>query len=126
MQKDTLQRSLGLTSCILLVSGLMIGTGVFKKVAPMAAAGISGFNIVLAWSVAGLVTLLGAFTYAGLSLVTKETGGVYEYLRLAFGNFLAFLYGWTVFMIIGSGSIAALSFIFFQSANALVHLPEPL
>src|SRR5579863_6418504 len=126
MEKQTLRRSLGLAGSILLVSGLMIGTGVFKKIAPMAAAGISGPYILLAWALAGGITLLGAFTYAGLSQVTTETGGVYEYLRLAFGEFTAFVYGWTVFTIIGSGAIAALGFICSQSAGTLVQSPGQL
>jgi basic amino acid/polyamine antiporter, APA family len=123
MEKQSLRRCLGPAGSVLLVSGLMIGTGVFKKIAPMAGAGITGPYILLAWTVAGGITLLGAFSYAGLSQVTTETGGVYEYLRLAFGEFIAFVYGWAVFTIIGSGSIAALAFICSQSANSLLLLP---
>jgi APA family basic amino acid/polyamine antiporter len=124
MEEPKLKRSLGLSAGIFLVAGLMIGTGVFKKISPMAASGIGGPWIMLAWIIAGCITLLGAFTYAGLSLLTTETGGVYEYLRLSFGKFLSFLYGWTVFMMIGSGSIAALGFVFFQSLASLVPLPD--
>ena len=68
---------------------------------------------------------VGAFTIAGLSNLTTESGGVYEYLRISFGDFVSFLYGWTAFTIIGSASVAALAFIFSQSVNSLIHLHDP-
>lgn len=61
-----------------------------------------------AWVVAGLFTLGRAFNLVALATLTKESGGIYEYLRLAFGNFASFLFGWTDFTIIGSASVAAL------------------
>jgi APA family basic amino acid/polyamine antiporter len=60
-----------------------------------------------------------------MASLTEESGGVYEYLRLSFGNFASFLFGWTDFAIIGSASVAALAFIFAQSVNALLPLPNP-
>ncbi|MFI5155926.1 MAG: APC family permease [Chitinophagales bacterium] len=120
-----LNRVLGLPTAILLVAGIMIGSGVFKKIAPMAQTGIGEDYILLAWIVAGIITLFGAFTYAGLASMTTESGGVYEYLRLVYGDFIAFLFGWGIFMIGGSGAIAALAFVFSQSVNTLVHFPEP-
>src|SRR6516162_1033951 len=120
-----LNRVLGLPTAILLVAGIMIGSGVFKKIAPMAQTGIGEDYILLAWIVAGVITLFGAFTYAGLASMTAESGGVYEYLRLVYGDFIAFLFGWAIFMIGGSGAIAALAFVFSQSVNTLIHLPEP-
>ncbi len=82
--------------------------------------------ILAAWIIAGIITMLGAFMLAGLATTTTESGGVYEYLRLSVGNFFSFLYGWTVFTIIGCGSIAALAFIFSQSLNTLIHIYDPL
>jgi len=120
-----LNRVVGTGAAILMVAGNMIGTGVFKKVVPMAQTGLNENFILLAWIVAGLIVTLGAFTYAGLSKLTTAPGGAYEYLRLCFGNFPAFLSGWGLFMIIGSGSIAAIAFIFSQSVNSLIHLPNP-
>ena len=85
---------------------------------------MSGPYILGAWTVAGVITMFGAFTYAGLASLTDKTGGLYEYLRLIFGKFLSFLFGWnTFFAIVGSGSIAALAFVFAQSADALFHFP---
>ena len=124
--KSGLNRVVGLTTGILLVAGIMIGSGAFKKIAPMAQALNHESYILLAWIVAGIITMFGAFTYAGLATMTTETGGVYEYLRIIFGDFTAFLFGWSVFTIIGSGAIAALAFVFAQSVNTLIPLPDPL
>jgi basic amino acid/polyamine antiporter, APA family len=118
-----LKRVIGLPTAILLVAGIMIGSGAFKKIAPMSEVLKSEPAILLVWIVAGLITIFGAFTYSGLAGMTRETGGIYEYLRLIYGDFVAYLLGWTYFMIVGSGSIAALAFIFSQSADALFHFP---
>ena len=124
--KIPLKRVLGLFTAILLVSGIMIGSGVFKKIIPMAQTGLSEAWILGAWLIAGTISMFGAFTLSGLSSLTEESGGVYEYLRLSFGNFFSFLFGWTDFTIIGSASIAALGYIFSQTVNSLVPLPNPL
>ena len=121
-----LKQVLGLPTAILLVAGIMIGSGVFKKIVPMSQTLNSETYILMAWIIAGIITMFGAFTYAGLATLTTQTGGVYEYLRLIYGNFIAFLFGWTIFTIVGSGAIAALSFVFAQSVNTLVPLPNPL
>jgi len=121
--KIPLKRVIGLPTSILIVAGIMIGSGVFKKIAPMSQSLMSEPYILLAWAAAGLITILGAFTYSGLATMTNETGGLYEYLRLSFGDFTGFLLGWTYFTIVGSGSIAALAFVFAQSADALFHFP---
>ena len=118
-----LKRVIGLPTSILLVTGIMIGSGAFKKIAPMSQALMSEPYILLVWISAGLITMFGAFTYAGLSGMTSETGGIYEYLRLIYGDFVAYLLGWTYFTIVGSGSIAALAYVFSQSADALFHFP---
>jgi basic amino acid/polyamine antiporter, APA family len=121
----SLNRVLNLPTGILLVAGTMIGSGAFKKIAPMSQLGLSEVHILLAWIIAGIITMFGAFVYSGLASMTTETGGVYEYLRLMFGNFFSFLFGWSIFTIGGSGSIAALAFIFSQSVSSLFHLPDP-
>ena len=114
-----LKRVLGLSSSVLLVVGIMIGTGIFKKVAPMASSGLSQGAIIAAWIVAGIVTILGALSVSGLATLTTESGGEYEYIRIIFGNFIAFIFGWTCFTIIGSASVAAMSYLFTQSLNAI-------
>lgn len=124
--KIPLSRVFGPGTGILMVAGLMIGSGVFKKIAPMAATGLDETEILLAWISAGIFTMFGAFTIAGMATITSESGGVYEYLRMSTGNFFSFLFGWTVFTIMGSGSIAALAFVFAQSLNTLIQIPDPL
>ena len=122
----TLDRALGLFTATLLVAGIMIGSGVFKKIIPIAHTGMPEGWILAAWVLAGIITMFGAFNLAALSSLTEESGGIYEYLRLAFGNFFSFLFGWTDFAIIGSASVAALAFIFSQTINSLLPLPNPL
>ena len=117
------KRVLGLPTAILLVAGIMIGSGVFKKIVPMAETLPDQTLIIAAWIVAGIITMFGAFTYAGLATMTSDTGGVYEYLRLIYGDFVSYLFGWSIFMIFSSGALAALSVIFSQSVNTLVPLP---
>lgn len=121
-----LRRVIGVGTAILLVAGNIIGTGVFKKIVPMAATGLSESYILLAWLLAGLIALFGAFTIAGLAKSTTVSGGLYEYMRQAFGKFPGFLLGWTCFSISLSGSLAAVAFIFAQSVNTLIPLPNPL
>src|ERR1700682_2667489 len=116
-----LKRVIGLPTGILLVAGIMIGSGVFKKIAPMSRSLMSEPYILWVWVAAGIITMFSAFTYSGLASMTDKTGGFYEYMRLIYGDFIAFLFGWSVFTIIGSGSIAALAFVFSQSAEALFH-----
>jgi len=120
---EEFKRVLGLPTAILLVAGIMIGSGVFKKIVPMAQSLPDESLIIAAWIAAGVITMFGAFTYAGLSTMTTESGGVYEYLRLIYGDFISFLFGWAVFTIFGSGALAALASIFAQSVNTLIPLP---
>ncbi len=124
--KIPLKRVLGLFTAVLLVAGIMIGSGVFKKIIPMAQTGLSEAWILAAWVIAGIISMFGAFTLAGLSSLTEESGGLYEYLRISFGNFFSFIFGWTDFAILGSASIAALGYIFSQTVNSLLPLPNPL
>ena len=121
-----LLKALGLFTATLLVAGIMIGSGVYKKIVPTVQTGLSESWILFAWILAGIITMFGALNISGLSSLTEESGGVYEYLRLSFGNFFSFLFGWTDFTIIGTASVAALSFIFSQTINTLITLPNPL
>jgi len=77
--KIPLRRNLGLTTAILMVAGIVIGSGVFKKIAPTSAALMNRNYILIAWLFAGVIALLGTFTIAGLATLTDESGGIYEY-----------------------------------------------
>ncbi|WP_210516975.1 APC family permease [Hymenobacter terricola] len=121
-----LVRAFGVVTGTFLVAGVVIGSGVFKKIVPLAQTGLSEGWILAAWALAGLITLCGALNLAGLSSLTEESGGVYEYFRLSFGNFASFLFGWTDFAIVGTASVAALAFIFAQTISSFLPLPNPL
>ena len=103
-----LARALSLRDAIALVL-TVIGTGVFLKTAPMAQLVGSPSNVLLAWVAAGLLSLAGALTYAELGAMMPEAGGDYVFLREAYGNLIAFLFGWTNLVLISTGGVAAVS-----------------
>jgi len=103
----TLSRALGVVTATALVAGTVIGTGIFLKPAVMAQGAGSEGLVLLAWIVAGLLSLAGALTYAELGALMPEAGGEYVYLRESYGRLPAFLYGWMRFFIGSAGSIAA-------------------
>lgn len=106
------KRSLGLLDAVMLVSGSMIGSGIFIVSSGMARElGSSGW-IMIAWLVAGLLTVLAALSYGELSGMMPKAGGQYVYIQRAFGRLPAFLYGWTVFSVIQTGVIAAVGVAF--------------
>lgn len=109
-RRRTLDRVLGTPQLVFLVLGTVIGSGIF--VVPGAVLRQTGGHIGVAlvvWAVGGVLSLLGALTYAELGALTPEAGGLYVYLRDAFGRFPAFLFGWTMFFVIGSGAVATLA-----------------
>ena len=90
----------------------------------MAGALYSSQLILFCWLLAGVITLLGAISYSGLSRINKEAGGEYQYLKIIFGKFFSFLYGWTAFSVIQSASIASIAYVFSQSVNNIINLPD--
>lgn len=102
-----LKRSLGLVSAVSLVIGTIIGTGVFLKAAIMSQLLGSAYWVLVAWLVAGLLSLAGALTYAEIGILFPRAGGEYVYLKEAFGEMPAFLYGWQRFWVSAPGTIAA-------------------
>jgi len=103
-----LVRGLGLTDTTALVVGTVIGTGVFIKSAIMAQDAGSPLLVLAAWVAAGLLSLAGALTYAELAAMLPQAGGEYVFLRRAYGDLTAFVFGWMRFVVAGSGSIAIL------------------
>ncbi len=101
-------RGLNLSATTALVMGTVIGTGIFLKAAPMAQSVGSPLLVLAAWVAAGLLSLAGALTYAELGAMMPEAGGEYVYLRRAYGEGAAFLFGWQRFIVAGSASIASL------------------
>ncbi|HKS03897.1 MAG TPA: amino acid permease, partial [Chthoniobacterales bacterium] len=111
--KETrLVRSLGLLDATMIVMGSMIGSGIFITSAESARLiGAPGW-LLLAWAVAGLLTITGALCCAELATMMPQAGGVYVFLREAYGPSLGFLYGWTLFLVIQTGTIAAVAIAF--------------
>lgn len=105
--KPQLIRGLNLRDTTALVVGTIIGTGVFLKAAPMAQQVGTPALVLLVWIVSGLLSLAGALTYAELGAMLPHAGGEYVYLRAAYGNLPAFLFGWMRLLIGSTGSIAA-------------------
>ncbi len=103
-----LVRALSLRDAIALVL-IVIGTGVFLKTAPMAQLVGSPSKVLLAWLAAGILSLAGALTYAELGAMMPKAGGEYVFLREAYGDLPAFLFGWSSVMLIASGGLAAVS-----------------
>jgi basic amino acid/polyamine antiporter, APA family len=103
-----LARALSLRDALALVL-TVIGTGVFLKTAPMAQLVGTPSSVLLAWLAAGLLSLAGALTYAELGAMMPEAGGEYVFLREAYGDLPAFLFGWTSVMLIASGGLAAVA-----------------
>jgi APA family basic amino acid/polyamine antiporter len=109
----TLDRTLGFTDLVLIVIGTVIGSGIFIVPATVLTQtnGTLG-PAMLVWLVAGILSLLGALTYGELGAANPDAGGLYVYIRDAFGPLPAFLYGWTVFFVISSASVATLAVAF--------------
>ena len=121
---ETLKPKIGLRAATFLVVSVIIGSGVFKKIAPMAQELGSPWLIVLCWIVAGLISLAGALSTAEMVSMFPNSGGEYFYFQKVYGRFFSFLYGWSSFTVIKTAAISALAYIFAQSFNSLFPLPE--
>ena len=121
-----LVRTLGLGYVIIFVIANIIGSGVYKKIAPMAAELHSSVWILAAWIVGGIITLFGALSNAEVAGLLADTGGEFVYLKKIYNRFFAFIYGWSLFTVIQTATISSLAYIFAQSLNSIVHLPEVL
>src|SRR5229473_3322509 len=124
-------KGLGLTSATTLVMGSMIGSGIFIVSAEIGREVNSPALLLGAWLVTGFLTIVGALSYGELAAMMPRAGGQYVYLREALGPLWGFLYGWTLFLVIQTGTIAAVGVafgkflgIFFpsiSSSNWIVH-----
>jgi APA family basic amino acid/polyamine antiporter len=119
----TLERTLGLRDLILLIIGTVIGSGIF--IVPGAVLRQTNGSITVAmlvWLAGGILSLLGALTYGELSALNPKAGGLYVFIRDGFGRLPAFLYGWTLFFVISSGSVATLAVAFSSYLGELIPL----
>ena len=123
-KKTHLVRGLGLTAAMMIVAGSMIGSGIFRKPATMAGQLLSPELLIIVWVVAGLITFIGALTNAEIAGMIDATGGQYVYFRKMYGDFIAFLYGWSIFAVIQTGSQAAIAYVFAEYLGYFFKYPQ--
>jgi len=127
-----MKKSLNLFDTTLLVAGSMIGSGIFIVSSDIArSVGSAGWLLVV-WILSGVITLFAALSYGELAGMMPQAGGQFVYIKKAFGSLTAFVYGWTVFLVIQTGVIAAVAvafakfsgvFIpFFEEGNVMIHI----
>lgn len=123
-QGSTFRQSLGFWDATMMVAGSMIGSGIFIVSADMSRLTGSAGWLMFLWVLSGVITVLAALSYGELAGMMPKAGGQFVYIRRAWGDKPAFLYGWTVFMVIQTGVIAAVavafakfSGVFFQSVS---------
>jgi APA family basic amino acid/polyamine antiporter len=122
-----LRRTLRLPDLLLIFIGSVIGSGIFLTPGLILRQlnGSVGFSV-LVWIAGGVLFLLGALTYAELSAANPEAGGLYCYIRDGFGRLPAFLYGWSLFLVIASGTIAALAHAFTRYLAEIVPMSQQI
>ncbi|RLD75111.1 MAG: hypothetical protein DRJ10_15875, partial [Bacteroidetes bacterium] len=99
-----LKKDLSLFGLIMIVIGSVIGSGIFLTPSQIAGHLSTPASIMLVWCFGGFIALTGALTYGELGGMFPKTGGVYVYLKEAYGDFIAFMYGWAYFTVIMSGT----------------------
>ena len=122
--KTELIRGLTLTASIMIVAGSMIGSGIFRKPATMAEQLMSPELLLIVWLVAGIVTFIGALCNAEIAGMIDDTGGQYVYFQKMYGNFISYLYGWSIFAVIQTGSQAAIAYVFGEYLNYFIKFPQ--
>jgi APA family basic amino acid/polyamine antiporter len=120
VEKDQMKRELGLFDATLLVVGSMIGSGIFIVSADIGRQIGSPGYLLLVWLVTGLLTMVGALSYGELAGMMPKAGGQYVYLREAYNPLTGFLYGWTFFLVIQTGTIAAVAIAFAKFTAVLL------
>jgi APA family basic amino acid/polyamine antiporter len=118
--QPTLARRLTFVDSLMLLVGGIIGSAIFLTAKDIAGDLPSPLLFIGVWIVGGFISLLGCFAFAELGAMYPDAGGQYVYLREAFGDFIAFLYGWAYFGVIGSGTLAALAVGFASYTGALI------
>lgn len=121
--QGSLVRSVGLFSATMLTVSIIIGSGIYKKVAPMSAELLSGDLVLFCWVLAGLITLSGALSNAEVAGLLADSGGEFVYFQKIYNRFFAFLFGWASFTVIRSAATSSIAYVFAQSFNSLVTLP---
>lgn len=122
--KGDLVRKLSLTAAIMIVAGSMIGSGIFRKPSVMAEQLGSPELLIFVWVAAGLITLIAVLVNAEISGMIDLTGGQYIYFRKMYGDFTAYLYGWSILSVIQTGSQAAIAYVFAEYLGYFIKYPQ--
>ena len=122
---EGLVRAIGLGSAILFVIGSVIGSGIFLTTGGMAAVIPSAPLLLLAWVLGGVLAIAGGLTYAEMGAMFPRSGGVYVFLREAYGPLPAFLYGWAALFVVISGGIAAVAVGFAEYLSYFIPAASP-
>jgi len=124
--QQELKKILGRWDSIAIIIAIVIGVGIYRAPAEIAKYLSSPCLILLAWFLGGVISLLGALCYAELSSSFPKTGGNYVYFRESYGPWAGFLFGWTELLVIRTGSIAAVSFIFAEYLQSFLSMDKCL
>jgi APA family basic amino acid/polyamine antiporter len=119
-----LQKNIGIWSATSIVIGSIIGSNIFMKPSTMAGQIGSPSLLILVWIVAGLVSLFGAMVFGELGSTFPQTGGAYVYLEKMYGEFIAFLYGWSTIAVINTAAIAAIAYVFASYMGFFIPMPH--
>ena len=119
-----LTKSFGLKMAIIIVISSIVGSGVFKKAAPMAELLYAPWLVVLAWLFAGIIVLFGILSIAELSALFPSSGGPFLWLKTIYGKVISFFYGWACFTVIQTAAIASVAFVFAGAFDTFVALPH--
>jgi len=123
-RQGALVRSFGLKMAIIIVMSAIIGSGVFKKVAPMSQVLYEPWLVVLAWVLSGIIILFGVFSIAELGTMFPRSGGPFAWLEEVYGKLISFLYGWSCFTVIQTAAISSVAFVFAGALASFVPLPH--
>lgn len=119
-----LAQSFGLKMGIIIVISSIVGSGVFKKAAPMAELLHAPWLVILAWLLAGIIILFGILSISELSALFPSSGGPFFWLEKIYGKMISFLYGWSCFTVIQTAAIASVAFVFAGALDTFFALPH--
>jgi APA family basic amino acid/polyamine antiporter len=117
-----LRREISLINLVLIAVGASVGVGIFLTPGKIADYMQNPSNTLFVWALGGLITILGAMTFAELGGMYPKAGGIYVYLREAYGDMIAFLYGWVTLLVVNTGSLAFLALAFAKYFNFVFHV----
>jgi basic amino acid/polyamine antiporter, APA family len=124
MRQPKLAPALGFWTSVSLVTGGIIGSGIFMKPSLMASQLGSPELLIAVWIVAGIITLFGALSNAEVAAMMPETGGQFVFFRAMYGDFFAFLYGWSAFAVFNTAGVASIAYVLGTYTEYFLQLPR--